>query len=158
MRLKRTAAVWGQDITGTPIGNNFALPPGEAREKQIDGMKTWIDVSADLGSPAIRTFAGSAPAGTDDTQARKWVVECIDVDGAKRLRARSQEEFNAEWFKRDPIIGRLAAWQTLSVGAELLARVSASFTASPCENARPSQGCGTARPFLVAGSRHASRP
>lgn len=78
MSLKRTAALWGQDITGTPIGNNFALPPGDERSKQIATFQQWIDVSADLGSPAIRTFAGSAPQGVDDTQGRKWVVECLE--------------------------------------------------------------------------------
>jgi sugar phosphate isomerase/epimerase len=78
MRLKRAAAIWGLDITGTPIGNNFAVPPGDEREKQLDGMKRWIDISADLGSPAIRTFAGSPPKGTDDAQGRKYVIECLE--------------------------------------------------------------------------------
>jgi len=36
------------------------------------------DVSADLGAPAIRIFAGTAPRGVDETQARKWAVECIE--------------------------------------------------------------------------------
>jgi len=77
-RLKRVAAVWGQDITGTPIGNNFARPAGEARDREVESVKRWIDVSADLGSPVIRIFAGSAPAGTDEATARKWVVESIE--------------------------------------------------------------------------------
>ena len=76
-RLKRMAIIWGQDITGSPIGNNFALPPGRERDRQLEAMREWIDVSADLGSPAIRIFAGSAPKGVTDAQTRKWVVECI---------------------------------------------------------------------------------
>ena len=79
MGLKRLAALWGLGITGTPIGNNFALPPGDERTKQIEDFKRWIDTSADIGSPAIRTFAGSAPKGADDAQARKWVVECLET-------------------------------------------------------------------------------
>jgi len=78
-RLKRLAVVWGQDITGTPIGNNFALPPGPERDAQVASVKSWIDTSAELGSPAIRIFAGGAPKGIDDSQARKWVVESIDA-------------------------------------------------------------------------------
>jgi sugar phosphate isomerase/epimerase len=77
-RLKRLAILRGLTITGTPIGNSFTLPPGEKRDAEITGMKRWIDVSADLGSPAIRTFAGGAPKGTSEEQARKWVVECIE--------------------------------------------------------------------------------
>ncbi len=79
IKLKHLAAVWGLDITGTPIGNNFALPPGPERDKQIVDMKRWIDTSADLGSSAIRTFAGSQPRGVDDAQGRKWVVECLEA-------------------------------------------------------------------------------
>jgi len=78
MGLKRLALLWGQDITGTPIGNNFALPPGEARDQQVSSVKKWIEISADLGSPAIRIFAGTTPKGVDEAQARKWVVECIE--------------------------------------------------------------------------------
>jgi sugar phosphate isomerase/epimerase len=36
-------------------------------------------VSAELGSPAIRIFAGNAPKGTEDAEARKWAVECIET-------------------------------------------------------------------------------
>lgn len=78
MRLKRQAANWGQAISGTPIGNNFALPPGPERDKQVADVKKWIDVSADLGSPAIRIFAGGAPKGVEEDAARKWVAEAIE--------------------------------------------------------------------------------
>jgi sugar phosphate isomerase/epimerase len=79
MKLKRHAALCGLDVTGTPIGNNFALPAGVERDRQVASVKSWIDVSADLGSPAIRIFAGNAPKGIEEPQARKWVVECIEA-------------------------------------------------------------------------------
>ncbi len=79
MRLKRHAIRCGLDITGTPVGNTFTLPPGEARDRQIGAMKRWIDVSADLGSPAIRIFAGNAKKGQDEAQARAWAVDCMQV-------------------------------------------------------------------------------
>ena len=75
--LKKKAADLGLAITGTPVGNTFTLPPGEARDREIAKMKAWIDVSADLGSPAIRIFAGTAPKGVEEAVARGWVVECI---------------------------------------------------------------------------------
>ncbi len=78
-RLKRLAFVRGIDITGTPMGNSFTRPPGEARDQEVARVRQWIDVSADLGSPAIRIFAGNAPKGTDESQARRWVVECIQA-------------------------------------------------------------------------------
>jgi len=79
MRLKRTAHLWGQSITGTPIGNQFTHPAGPERDKQIETYKKWVDVSADLGSPAIRTFAGSAPKGVSEADARKNAIETLNV-------------------------------------------------------------------------------
>jgi sugar phosphate isomerase/epimerase len=75
--LKKKAAELGLAVTGTPVGNTFTLPPGDAREREIAKMKAWIDVSGDLGSPAIRVFAGSAPKGVDEAAARAWVVDCF---------------------------------------------------------------------------------
>jgi sugar phosphate isomerase/epimerase len=79
MRLKRLAIKLGLDVTGTPIGNSFTFPPGAQRDGQIESVKRWIDVSADLGSPAIRVFSGGAPKGTDEATARGWAVECLKI-------------------------------------------------------------------------------
>lgn len=79
MKLKHTAHLWGQAIIGTPIGNVFTHPAGPMRDQQIETYKKWIDVSATLGSPAIRTFAGNAPKGTDESVARRNVVECLEI-------------------------------------------------------------------------------
>src|ERR1051326_7647809 len=78
-RIKRTAIKAGLPITCTPIGNTFTLPPGEARDKQIETMKRWIDVSAELGSPAIRIFAGNVQKGSTEEEARKHAIECITI-------------------------------------------------------------------------------
>jgi len=79
MRLKRSAHLWGQSITGTPIGNTFTHPAGAERDREIEAYKKWVDVSADLGSPAIRTFAGNAPKGVSESDARRNVVETLNV-------------------------------------------------------------------------------
>jgi len=81
MRLKRHAHLWGQTITGTPIGNVFTHPAGPERDKQVATYKAWIDISADLGSPAIRTFAGNAPRGVPESEARRNVVETLEIVG-----------------------------------------------------------------------------
>jgi sugar phosphate isomerase/epimerase len=77
--LKRKAHLLGLDIIGSPIGNVFTHPAGEARDQQIKHVADWLDVSADLGSPCVRIFAGNTPKGLTDEQARKNVVECIET-------------------------------------------------------------------------------
>jgi sugar phosphate isomerase/epimerase len=79
MKIKHTAIKAGLPITGTPVGNTFTLPAGEARDRQLAAVKAWVDVSAELGSPAIRIFAGSAPKGVEESQARAWAIECINI-------------------------------------------------------------------------------
>jgi sugar phosphate isomerase/epimerase len=78
-KIKRTAIKAGLPITCTPIGNTFTYPPGEARDKQIAAMKQWIDISAELGSPAIRTFAGGVQKGSNEDEARKFCIECLNI-------------------------------------------------------------------------------
>jgi sugar phosphate isomerase/epimerase len=75
--VKRAAQLWGQTITGTPIGNQFTFPAGMDRDRQVETYRRWVDVSATLGSPTIRTFAGSAPKGISETDARRHVIETL---------------------------------------------------------------------------------
>jgi sugar phosphate isomerase/epimerase len=78
-KIKRACIKAGLPISGTPVGNTFTLPPGEARDNNINLVKSWINMSSDLGSPAIRIFAGNAGKGVDEAQARKWAIECIET-------------------------------------------------------------------------------
>ncbi|MFP6874483.1 MAG: sugar phosphate isomerase/epimerase family protein [Verrucomicrobiales bacterium] len=86
--LRRYAFLKGIGISGTAVGNNFALPEGQAREEQIAAVKGWIDRAAVLGAPHIRVFAGSAK-GIDDATARRMCVsaleECCDYAGSKGI-------------------------------------------------------------------------
>src|SRR5690348_11505098 len=50
IEIKRVCHLWGQSITGTPIGNSFTAPAGPERDKQIQTYCKWVDVSATLGS------------------------------------------------------------------------------------------------------------
>jgi sugar phosphate isomerase/epimerase len=83
-KVRRHAFLRGIAVTGTSVGNNFALPMGPERDKQIADVKTWIDRAAVLGAPHIRIFAGAAK-GIDAAQARKMCIaaieECCDYAG-----------------------------------------------------------------------------
>jgi sugar phosphate isomerase/epimerase len=81
LRLKRHAFLLGLDISGTAVGNNFSLPLGSDRDKQISDVKAWIERAALLGVPHIRIFAG--PKGSlEFNEAKKLCVdgiqECAD--------------------------------------------------------------------------------
>ncbi len=77
----------GLTVSGTAIGNDFALPPGEKRDEQIAHCKNWIDVAAVLGAPAIRIFAGRVPQGGDEMEAiarcAAGINECLPYAASK---------------------------------------------------------------------------
>lgn len=75
--LVRRCLILGLDISGTAIGNSFALPPGPERNANIVLTRHWIDLSCDLGSPCLRVFAGAVPKGVSQATGRKWVAECL---------------------------------------------------------------------------------
>lgn len=77
--LKRHCHLLGIDVSTTPIRNSFTYPAGPEREKEIAHVKRWLDVAADLGSPAIRIFAGDAQKGQAEAEARRHCVECIEA-------------------------------------------------------------------------------
>ena len=86
--LKRHAFLRGIAISGSAVGNNFALPKGDALSRQIADVKQWIDRSAVLGAPHIRVFAGAAK-GLSDAEARRMCMgaleECSDYAGGRGI-------------------------------------------------------------------------
>jgi sugar phosphate isomerase/epimerase len=78
--LKRHAHLRGLDISGTAVGNNFALPDGPERDRQIAHVKTWVDHAAALGAPHIRVFAGEAK-GLDKAAARRQCIRALEECG-----------------------------------------------------------------------------
>ena len=72
--LKRRAFLAGLEISGTPIRNNFCLPPGPALEKELAHVRKWVDHCVKLGSPAIRVFAGKPPKDGDREKAFRQAV------------------------------------------------------------------------------------
>jgi sugar phosphate isomerase/epimerase len=77
--LKRHCHLLGIEVSTTPIRNTFTWPAGPEREKEIAHVKRWLDVAADLGSPAIRIFAGDAQKGQPEAEARRHCVESIEA-------------------------------------------------------------------------------
>lgn len=87
LKVRRQAFLRGVEITGTSVGNNFALPLGPQRDKEIADVKKWIDYAAVLGAPHIRVFAGASKIDADE--ARKLCIsalqECVDYAGKKGI-------------------------------------------------------------------------
>jgi sugar phosphate isomerase/epimerase len=77
MGLKRHCHLLGLEVSTTPIRNTFTVPAGPERAKDVAHVKRWLQIASDLGSPAIRIFAGEAPKGMDEAQARRHCVEAI---------------------------------------------------------------------------------
>ncbi len=75
LRLKAHAFRLGLDISGTAIGNNFCLPAGEERDRQLADTRDWIDYAAVMGAPHIRIFAGNTPKGDEESEA---ITRCIE--------------------------------------------------------------------------------
>lgn len=88
LKIRRHAFLRGVAISGTSVGNNFALPAGPARDKEIADVKKWIDYAAIMGAPHIRIFAGAAK-GISDVEARSMCIsaieECCAYAGAKGI-------------------------------------------------------------------------
>jgi sugar phosphate isomerase/epimerase len=76
-RLQHHAFLLGLDISGTAVGNNFCLPAGPERDKQLALVRTWVDHAADLDAPVIRIFAGYVPKGDSEDAAFARAVEGI---------------------------------------------------------------------------------
>ena len=75
--LRRRAFMRGLSISGTAIRNTFTYPAGAQLEKEIDHVKRWIDLAAELHAPTIRIFAGDPQQGTSEAEARRRCIESI---------------------------------------------------------------------------------
>jgi hypothetical protein len=46
LKVKHHAFLRGVELSGTAVGNTFTVPDGEKRDKEIAGVKKWIDHAA----------------------------------------------------------------------------------------------------------------
>jgi len=73
--FKQRAYLLGLAITGTGVRNNLASPDKKARFADIGHIKKWIKVSARLGAPVLRVFAGKEPEAYAWGDVAKWIIE-----------------------------------------------------------------------------------
>lgn len=77
-QLKHECFRLGLDVSGTAVGNDFCHPQGEARDKELAAMKTWIDRAEILGAPVIRVFSGGPKEGQSVEDARRLAVSALE--------------------------------------------------------------------------------
>jgi len=77
-RLRARAFALGLDVSGSAVGNNFCLPAGPARDKQLESVKKWVVNAETLGAPVIRIFAGGKQKDQSDEDAHRLLVEAIE--------------------------------------------------------------------------------
>ena len=80
--LKRKAYINGVALSSTGVRNDFSLPDAAARKKEVQLVKDWIEVAAQLGAPVIRVFSGlRIPEGHTFDGVLQWMVpdfqECV---------------------------------------------------------------------------------
>lgn len=85
--LKRTAFTNGVSLSGTGVRNDFAQADADARRRDVQMVKDWIEVASKLGAPVIRVFTGpKMPEGRTVDQVLEWMVpefqECAE-DGKR---------------------------------------------------------------------------
>ncbi len=61
-QIRRLCTQLGIEISGTGLQNNFADPNELRRKTDVERIKFWIRVAAEMGAPVIRIFAGPPPA------------------------------------------------------------------------------------------------
>ncbi len=77
-RVARRCFVLGLEVAGTAVGNTFTVPPGPARQAQLNLVRLWVDLSVDLGARCLRVFAGPVPSEGSARTGRRWVSECLE--------------------------------------------------------------------------------
>lgn len=77
-RLSQHAFLNGLDISGTAIRNDFCVPEGAARERELAAVRDWIDRASELSAPVMRIFGGDVPRGDTEAAASQRVVSAIE--------------------------------------------------------------------------------
>ncbi len=93
--LKRRAFELGIGISGTGVGNNFTVADRAARQKDVEWIKSWVEVAAKMGAPVLRVFADTQMRNADWRSAsnnasredvEKWIADELHIcaeQGAK---------------------------------------------------------------------------
>src|SRR5262249_1156796 len=76
-KLKGRCSKLGLDISGTAVGNNFAVSDPAKLKDQIASVKKWTESSSLLGAKTMRIFAGNVDKGDTEEKARARCIEAI---------------------------------------------------------------------------------
>ncbi|NWF85649.1 MAG: sugar phosphate isomerase/epimerase [Bryobacteraceae bacterium] len=73
--LKRRAFLNGVSICGTGVRNDFAVTDAEARKRDLQMVKDWIEAASMMGATVIRVFTGQRVAA-DSTfdKTLEWMI------------------------------------------------------------------------------------
>ena len=74
--LKKRALELGLNISWTGVRNNFVTADIEARKKDLQIIKEWLEVSSTIGSSILRIFTGrNQPKEYTKEQVKTWLVD-----------------------------------------------------------------------------------
>jgi hypothetical protein len=93
-QVKALSRELGIPISGTGAQNDFADPDPATRALDVERLKFWIDVAAEMGAPVMRVFSGLVPNDIDqlgwEAVARDRIVpplrELADYGAARGVR------------------------------------------------------------------------
>ena len=77
MPLRNLAYRNGVEIYSLSVRTEMTRPEKELRDKEVEGVKKWVDVANKLGAGHIRVFGGHVPKGHSDDEAVSWVVDVL---------------------------------------------------------------------------------
>jgi len=69
-KLKQHAFTLGLDVSGTSVGNNFCVPEGPERDKQLALVRTWVDRGG-AGRPGDPHLRGHGAEGRHRGKGRR---------------------------------------------------------------------------------------
>jgi sugar phosphate isomerase/epimerase len=77
-RIKRRAFLQGLDISGTGVRNDFTQAEESLRQADLDLVRKWCGVAAQLGAPLLRVFSGKGgPEARKRPEITEWLVSAL---------------------------------------------------------------------------------
>ena len=74
-KAKRQIADAGLGLGIYSIGNDFFQPDRGAWQKQLEDLKTGVEVAGQLGAPVLRVFSGNAKPGYTLEDGLTWIID-----------------------------------------------------------------------------------
>jgi L-ribulose-5-phosphate 3-epimerase len=75
--LRRLAFRSGVEIYSISVRSEMTKAPGTDRDREIDGLRKWVDVADKLGAGHIRVFGGNVPKTSNEDEAAGWVADVL---------------------------------------------------------------------------------